>query len=130
MAAGNFFWGVVSDRLGPTRALQLTLLGAALFFGLSAAATTTWALVLVRFAAGLFSPLVPALALIFRVLQPAELVGGMGRYTVSITAAYFLGAALIGIAYEAIGWVGTSLVTCAIAARTIISLRNAAFRLL
>jgi MFS family permease len=105
-----------SDRFGPARALQLTLLGDAIFFGLSAAATTTWSLILIRFSAGLFSPLVPALSFIFQTLRPEEMVGGMGRYTISITTAYFLGAALIGIAYETIGWLGTSLVTCAIAA--------------
>jgi len=112
---GNNVWGAVSDRFGPQRAIQATMAGDALFFGLSAIATRPWSLLLIRFLAGLFSPLVPALACVFAVLTPAETTTGIGRYALSLLLAYVVGAAIVGAAYDEIGWVGMSLVTAAVA---------------
>jgi MFS family permease len=112
----NNFWGRVSDRYGAHRAIMWTMAGDALFFGLSAVAFVPWSLVLIRFCAGLFSPLVPALSYLFAVLTPAETTAGIGRYAMALLCAYVLGAAVVGATYDEIGWLGMSLMTAAVAA--------------
>lgn len=127
VVVGNNIWGRFSDKYGPHRAIQWTMAGDALFFGLSAVALQPWSLVLVRFAAGLFSPLVPSLTYLFAALPPAETSTGIGRYSISLLLAYVLGAAVVSATYELIGWVGMSLATAGIAllALAFISLRSA-----
>lgn len=115
VVVGNNVWGRFADKRGPHRAIQATMAGDAIFFGLSAAALQPWSLVVIRFLAGLFSPLVPALAYIFAVLTPAETTAGIGRYSLALLAAYVIGAAVVGASYDEIGWLGTSLVTAGVA---------------
>jgi MFS family permease len=125
VVVGNSVWGRFSDKYGPHRAIQATMAGNAIFFGLSAAAFQPWSLVVIRFVAGLFSPLVPSLAYLFAVLTPAETTAGVGRYSLALLCAYVVGAAVVGASYDEVGWLGTSLITAGVAflALAYISLR-------
>jgi len=102
----NPAWGIMADRYGAKLALLLTMLGDTVFFGVTAAATTPPSLVVVRFLAGLFSPLVPALALIFKVVPAERTNKALGTYSLAICAGYVLGSAIVGALYDRFGFAG------------------------
>ena len=112
---GNILWGVVGDRLGSQRALQLAMCGDAVFYALTSFVRLPALLVLVRFFCGLSTPLVPALLYIFeRANSPAAAVQGVGRYVLAIMLAYFLGGVVVSFAYDAIGFLGVNLTSAAV----------------
>ena len=55
-------WGVAIDRIGPLRAIQITMAGDMVFFTASAFALRPGPLVPLRFLVGFFSPTVPVMA--------------------------------------------------------------------
>jgi MFS family permease len=77
---GNVFWGRFCDRTSSWRALQVAMLGDTVFFALSAGApfglrgapSAGIMLAVVRFFAGLFTPLVSAVLYIFDRERPLE----------------------------------------------------------
>lgn len=122
---GNTVWGRVSDRLGSQRALQWAMGGDAAFFALSALAPFGIAdptvggvvLVAVRLCVGFFTPLVSCILYIFdRARSPTDVMRGLGHYTYAIMGAYALGGVLVGVGYDAMGWVGLNLTATGFAA--------------
>ena len=110
---GNVFWGRFCDRTSSWRALQMAMLGDTVFFALSAVApfglrgapSAGVMLAVVRFFAGLFTPLVSAVLYIFdRVQSPKELARGVSLYAFATVSAYGAGGFLVGVLYEPIGW--------------------------
>ena len=114
---GNIVWGLLGDRLGPRRALQLTMLGDAVTFGLTAIVALPGLLLAVRFVAGLCTPLVPALLYVFeRAPNPEGAIRGVGQYAMAILLGYCAGGAVISVGYEALGWQGVNLISTAVCA--------------
>lgn len=120
---GNIFWGRFTDRNGSQRALQLAMAGDTVFFALSAVApfglrdeAGAVMLAVVRFGAGLFTPLVSAILFIFdRADSPQAVMRGMGNYAMAIMCAYALGGLAVGTLYEHTGWAPLNVITSAIA---------------
>lgn len=59
VVVGCIFWGFASDRLGPMRSVQMTMIGDVVTFALTGITVQPGYLIVVRIAAGFFSPLVP-----------------------------------------------------------------------
>mmetsp|Transcript_23225 Transcript_23225/g.62962 ORF Transcript_23225/g.62962 Transcript_23225/m.62962 type:complete len:489 (-) Transcript_23225:1004-2470(-) len=113
---GNLVWGNVADRYGTKRAFIATMTGDSVLFGLTAVANTPWQLLVVRFFTGAFSPLVPSLTHVFLSLPPEKTSAGLGMYSLTICMGYVVGSSLVGIVYDSLGWLGTSLIPTAAAA--------------
>ena len=112
---GNIVWGFIGDRLGAQRALALTMFGDVVCFSLTAVVRTPLLLVIVRFFAGLSTPLVPALLFIFdRATSAADSVRGVGQYVMSILLAYCAGGVIISTGYDALRFMGTNLVSAGV----------------
>jgi MFS family permease len=117
---GNVLWGIVGDRLGSKRALQLAMAGDTLFYALTAVVRAPPLLLVVRFGCGLSTPLTPALLYIFeRATSPAAAVKGVSRYAISIMCAYCVGGVVVAFAYNGIGWLGINLVSASVCGGTL-----------
>lgn len=112
-------WGRVCDVRGARLGLLLTMLGDSIFFSLTAAAHSPLALLLVRFGAGFFSPLVPALAYIFETVPPAQVVDGVAWYMLSVVSGLAIGSAAVSL-YDVLGWTAFTLLVGGIAGATLI----------
>ncbi len=79
---GCIFWGFASDRLGPMRSVQMTMVGNVATFALTGITVEPSYLLIVRIFAGFFSPAVPGLcatqccpALAYQQFAPSTLLG-------------------------------------------------------
>ena len=117
---GCIFWGIVSDRFGAMRALQITMIGDVVFFAVSGAVTEPQSLMYVRVLAGFFSPLVPAAAYVFEVTDAKDAVRATGINAMAIAMGYAFGTSSIGL-YPWIGWAGVASLGSAIALAALIS---------
>ena len=106
---GNLIWGLVGDRLGSRRALQLALVGDTVFFALSSFMRSPVSLTVVRFLAGLSTPLTPALLYIFeRANSPASAVKDLGQFVLAVNLAYCTGGTVVSVAYDEIDFLGVN----------------------
>ena len=112
--ARSIMWGRASDFIGAKRAVQITLAGDALTFAATGFVVHPGAILAVRFAAGLSSPIVPALAYVFEVLSPSEAMHGITCFVACVTIGFLVGGSAVAL-YEPIGWRGVALVTAGLA---------------
>ena len=112
--ARSIFWGRASDFIGAKRAVQITLAGDALTFAATGFVVRPGAILAVRFAAGLSSPIVPALAYVFEVLPPSEAMHGITCFVTCVTLGFLVGGSAAAL-YAPIGWRGVALVTAGLA---------------
>ena len=115
-AMGNMIVGTMGDKLGSRATLGVTLAGDVLFFTLTAVNRHRGALLAVRFLAGLSSPLVAALHHILKQARDKmHVLEGVNAYSLSVNAGYALGGIIVGLGYDAAGWVGLNLLSAAVA---------------
>uniref|UniRef100_A0A7R9YG05 Major facilitator superfamily (MFS) profile domain-containing protein n=1 Tax=Pinguiococcus pyrenoidosus TaxID=172671 RepID=A0A7R9YG05_9STRA len=97
---GSFFMGRMSDFVGRKRTVLVTLLGDTVFFTLSGVVPNEVSLLVVRFFAGLFTPLVPSVAWITDASMGDTILRSkyMGIWALSMSVAFLLGTAVGGVA--------------------------------
>ena len=114
---GNIIWGCIGDRLSSWQVLMLAMGGDTIFFFSTAFARSPATLVVVRFLAGLSTPLTPALLFILeRAPSPMTALKGVGQYVLAINFAYLSGGVIVAAVWNLGGWVGVNLVAATIAA--------------
>lgn len=106
-------WGGVADRIGAKRTVQITMLGDLVTFTASAFVTSPVAMLIVRFCAGCFSPLVPSLAFIFEVTAFEDTVTATSAYVVSVVCGFLIGSLSVGL-YQELDWCGVALITASL----------------
>ena len=114
---GNIFWGFLGDRMTSRHVLMLAMLGDVITFCVTAFVRSPILLVVIRFLAGLSTPLTPALLYIFeRASSPSESLRGVGQYVLAINFAYVTGGGMVSALYDVVGFLGLNLICGAIAA--------------
>ena len=114
---GNIVWGLVGDHFGSAMAIRLAMAGDTVFFALTGFITSPPLLAVVRFFAGLSTPLVPSLLYIFeRATSPAQAVRGVSWYVNAILLGYVAGGIIVSAGYDALGFRGLNLVTTGVCA--------------
>ena len=118
---GNIFWGCVGDRLTSQNVLCLAMIGDCLTFCLTSFIRSPVLLVVVRFLAGLSTPLTPALLFIFeRAPTPAAALKGVGQYVLAINFAYLTGGILVSSLNDSVGFLGLNLIATSLAATALL----------
>ena len=100
--------GVVSDRIGAKRTMQLVMIGNTIIFSINAFVHTPGVLLAIRVCIGFCSPLVPALVYIFEVVPSEHTVFGTSAFMFAVVLGILLGGATVGL-YDDLGWMGISL---------------------
>ena len=73
--------------------------------------------------AGLSSPLVASLHYILRrATSKKHTLEGVNAYSISVNAGYALGSVIVGLGYDALGWVGLNVLSAAVAGGALVGL--------
>jgi len=121
-ACGNMAVGAMGDALGSRATLGATLLGDVALFTATAFSTNVTTLIVVRCLAGVSSPLVASLHYILRrATSKKHTLEGVNAYSVSVNAGYAFGSVMVGLGYDALGWVGLNVLSAVVAGGALVA---------
>ena len=121
-ACGNMAVGAMGDALGSRATLGATLFGDVALFTATAFSKNVTTLIVVRCLAGVSSPLVASLHYILRrATSKKHTLEGVNAYSVSVNAGYAFGSVIVGLGYDALGWVGLNVLSAVVAGGALVT---------
>lgn len=107
----NVFWTLFGDRVPHKLAVQITVLGSGICFGVSSFLEDPVPLAAARIVTGLCSPLVPAIVfLLGRAQTMTQVIDGIANFTLGALLAYSAANAIVGFAFRYVQWKGINLI--------------------
>ena len=121
-ACGNMAVGAMGDALGSRATLGATLFGDVALFAATAFSRDVTTLIIIRCLAGVSSPLVASLHYILRrATSKKHTLEGVNAYSISVNAGYAFGSVIVGLGYDALGWVGLNVLSAVVAGGALVT---------